>query len=108
MTRTEYGLIDNFRIMGFLMLSAFMAISISGCRALKAVKKGDSKFSDLVWKKTWKRIGWCALMCVAIHHFGRECKHLLDVHNELGGQGGHFGRPMHHERPEFENRGWEP
>ena len=99
MTKTEYALIDNFRIMGFLMLSAFIAISVSGCRALKAVRKGDSKFSDLVWKKTWRRIGWVVLMCVAIHHFGRECKHLLDVHNELRGAP-QFGRPEFENRPE--------
>ena len=106
MTKTEYALIDNFRIMGFLMLSAFIAISVSGCRALKAVRKGDSKFSDLVWRKTLRRIGWVVLMCVAIHHFGKECKHLLDVHNEFRGMG-HQGRPMHG-RPDFENRGWGP
>jgi len=70
MSRNEYALIDNFRIMGFFMLWAFIAISITGCRALRAVKKGDSKFSDLVWKKSFFRLAWVGVLCVIIHHFG--------------------------------------
>ena len=98
MTRTEFALIDNFRIMGFLMLSAFIAVSVSGCRALRAVRRGDAKFGDLVWRKTWKRIAWVVAMCAVIHHFGRECKHLL--HPEE-----HEGRP-HHWRPEHGEQQW--
>lgn len=78
MTRTEFALIDNFRIMAVFMISAFIAISITGCRALRAVKKGDSKFSDLVWKKTLFRIGWVVAMSAVIHHFAKDCKNLLE------------------------------
>lgn len=77
-SRAEFALVDDFRIIAFMMLAMSAAMARMGCKTLSAVTKGSSGFADLVFKKNLFRIGIVVLTMSGIVFYGRECAVLFE------------------------------
>lgn len=78
MTRTEFALIDDFRLISCCMLAMSAAMARMGGKTLCAVNKGSSSFADLVFRKNLFRIGLVVVTMYGIVFYGRECSVLFE------------------------------
>ena len=80
MTRTEFHLIDNFRIISFFCLLKSVAICAIGFKTLFAIKKSTSGFTNLVFKKNLFRIAFIIVISMFTAHFVKDTHNVMTQH----------------------------
>lgn len=80
MTRTEFHLIDNFRIISFLFLLQSIVLCCIGGKTLRAVSKSNSSFANLVFKKNLYRLAFIFVTSLVIHKFMKDTHNIFEEH----------------------------
>lgn len=88
-TRSEYLITEDARIISFIALLGSMVLGCIGCKTIKAVNKANPDFANLVFRKNIFRVAIIFVMCLVAHHFKKDMYNLKN--------GGNI-RPTH-ERP---------
>lgn len=91
MTRTEFHLIDNFRIISFFCLLKSIALCCMGGKTLKAVKRSNSGFANLVFKKNLYRLAFIFVMSLFTAHFMKDTRNVFEDHMQKFNE-----KPMEH------------
>lgn len=76
-TRSEYMMTENKRIISFVFLVASMVLGCIGCKTLKAVNKANPEFANVVFRKNLFRVAFVMALCLIAHHFKRETHSLM-------------------------------
>jgi len=96
MTRTEFHLIDNVRIISFFVLLKSITLCSIGCKTAKAVKRSNSSFANLVFRKNLGRLAFLFVISMITAHFMKDTRNVFEDHmqkfNEKPRE--HQGRPQ--------------
>jgi len=77
-TRTEYMITENARIISFVCLVASIVLGRVGCKTIKAVNKANPEFANVVFKKNLFRVALVFVMCLVAHHYKREVHNIMN------------------------------
>lgn len=102
MTRTEFHLIDNFRIISFFFLLKSIALMCIGGKTLYAISKSNSGFTNAVFKKNLFRIAFIVVMSMFSAHFMRDTHNVFNKHMQRYNETPHHQwqpEPMYEEEP---------
>jgi len=76
-TRSEYMITENTRIISFVNLVTSMTVVCIGGKTIKAVNKANPEFADVVFKKNLCRAAFVFALCLIARHFEKETHNLM-------------------------------
>jgi hypothetical protein len=86
-SRDEFAVMENLRVMAFLALLASCALVRTGYKALRALKTQTAGFTGCVFRMSTFRLAWVLLFALMIHGFGENTRHIIEDHQSRQGQG---------------------
>lgn len=100
MTRNEFHIIDNYRIIAFLGLLMSISLCAIGCKTLMSIHKANTGFANKVFKKNLFRLAFFLVTSMAVHHFIKDTTNVVEKHmDKFGEQRMGPQRYRHHKKP---------
>lgn len=89
-----FALVDNIRIICFILFIVSMSVACLGKMALRSTHKLKAKFSKRVFKRSILRILFIVGMMMFARSYVRECKQIIRNHNRGNKHSHHEGRKL--------------
>jgi hypothetical protein len=80
-SRDEFAVLDNLRVMSFLAFLACVALLCLGLKTLRALKVQSLEFTTRVFKMNMIRMVVVLFLGVAFHHFANDTRHIIENHH---------------------------
>jgi uncharacterized membrane protein YkgB len=89
-----FALVDNIRIISFILFITSMSIACLGKMALRSTHKLKAHFSKKVFRRSIFRILFIVVMLLLAKSYVKECKHIVRNHNGGHKHHHHGGRKL--------------